>query len=241
MLEVVCVPVLQDNYVWLIHDAHSGEVAAVDPAVEQPVLSAAAELGWNITQIWNTHWHPDHCGGNEGIKAEAACVVHAPAVECDRIPVVDRPLVDGDQLTLGRSDVAVLAVPGHTLGHVAYYLPKHGVVFTGDTLFAAGCGRVFEGTAEQMWSSLRRLMALPGDTLIYAAHEYTMSNLRFAQLVEPRNEAILYRLKETAGLRETGRPSLPTTITKERLTNPFCRAENVEAFARIRRQKDMFR
>jgi hydroxyacylglutathione hydrolase len=241
MLDVVCIPVLQDNYVWLIHDDQSGEVAAVDPAVDQPVLTAAAELGWNITQIWNTHWHPDHCDGNAGIKEDSACVVHAPAAERDRIPVVDRPVGDGDVFNLGHSGVAVLAVPGHTLGHVAYYLPKHGVVFTGDTLFAAGCGRVLEGTAEQMWSSLRKLMALPGDTLIYAAHEYTMSNLRFAQLAEPGNHAILYRLQETSQLRDAGRPSLPTTVTKERLTNPFCRAENVEAFARIRRQKDMFR
>lgn len=241
MLDVVCIPVLQDNYVWLVRDDQSGEVAAIDPATDQPVLAAAAELGWAVTQIWNTHWHPDHCEGNAGIKSAADCAVHAPLEERSRIPAVDRTVGDGDVFKLGSNRVAVIGVPGHTLGHVAYYVPNSGVVFTGDTLFAAGCGRVLEGTADQMYSSLRRLMELPGETLVYAAHEYTMNNLRFAQLAEPGNEAILYRLQETAGTVGSGRPSLPTTVAREGLTNPFCRAGSAEAFARIRRQKDMFR
>lgn len=168
-LEIARVPVLNDNYVWLMHDAASDETVVIDPAVAEPVLTAAAERGWTITQIWNTHWHPDHIGGNAAIKAATGCTVTGPAAEAAKIDTLDRPVKEGDIATIGGLRAEVWDVPAHTAGHIAYYLPSAGVIFVGDTLFAMGCGRLFEGTAEQMFANMQRLAQLDGETRAYCA------------------------------------------------------------------------
>ena len=190
MVEIVRIPALGDNYIWLVHDAASGETMVVDPAVADPVLGEAEMRGWTITQIWNTHWHPDHTGGNSAIKAATGALVTGPAAEAARIPTLDRRVGEGDRVELGPLEAQVLEVPAHTAGHIAFHLPSEEVVFVGDTLFAMGCGRLFEGTAEQMHANLQRFAAFPPETQIYCAHEYTLSNGRFALHAEPGNQAI---------------------------------------------------
>ncbi len=239
-LEIVCVPVLADNYVWLLHDGASGETVVVDPAVADPVLDAAAARGWTISQIWNTHWHGDHIGGNAAIKAATGCTVTGPAREAAKIDTLDVPVGEGDSATLGGLRAAIWDVPAHTAGHIAYHLPEAGVIFVGDTLFAMGCGRLFEGTAEQMFANMRRLAALDGATRAYCAHEYTLSNGRFAQAMEPDNADIARRMDEVQAIRDRGEPTVPTTIALERATNPFMRAESVAELARLRAAKDNF-
>jgi hydroxyacylglutathione hydrolase len=170
-VEIVRIPVLSDNYVWLMHDAASGETVVIDPAVAEPVLEAAAERGWRITQIWNTHWHPDHVGGNAEIKAATNCSISGPTAEAERIPTLDHKVTGGDQVKIGKITADVIDVPAHTAGHIAYHLPSEKTVFVGDTLFAMGCGRLFEGTAEQMFDNMQRLAALPDETAVYCAHE----------------------------------------------------------------------
>jgi len=239
-MEIVAVPVLTDNYVWLIHNDETGETAAVDPSVSEPVLDAAAARGWSVTQVLNTHWHPDHTGGNEGIKAATGCTITAPA-EAKRVSQVDRVVVEGDRVTVAGAECAVWEIPAHTAGHIAYYFEDEGMIFVGDTMFAMGCGRLFEGTAEQMYSNLQRIAALPGDIQIYCGHEYTLANARFAAHAEPQNEAVSARLDQVKGLRDRGLITLPTTVAEERGTNPFVRASNVAEFARLRAEKDSFR
>lgn len=241
MLEVVQVAVLSDNYVYLVHDAASGETAVVDPAVAEPVLEAAAARGWRITQILNTHWHPDHVGANAAIKAATGCTITGPAGEEAKIPGIDRAVREGDTVAIGAETGRVIDVPGHTAGHNAYHFASSGLLFCGDTLFAMGCGRLFEGTPEQMVRSLGKLMALPDDTLVYCAHEYTASNGRFALTVEPDNAALQARMAEVVAAREAGRPTVPSTIGLERATNPFTRAADVADFAARRAAKDSFR
>lgn len=240
MIEIVCVPVLNDNYVWLVHDPESRETVAVDPAVAEPVLEAAARRGWTITQIWNTHWHPDHIGGNAGIRAATACRIAGPAAEAAKIPALDVAVREGDSVRLGRLRADVWEVPAHTAGHIAYHLPEAGVIFVGDTLFAMGCGRLFEGTAEQMFANMRRLAALDDDTRAYCAHEYTASNGRFALSVEPDNADIAARMDAVTAMRERGEPTVPTTIALERATNPFMRAKDAADLAQLRAAKDSF-
>ncbi len=240
-LEIARIPVLSDNYVWLVHEPGSGETAVVDPAVAEPVLAEAEARGWRITQIWNTHWHPDHTGGNAAIKAATGALVTGPAAEAARIPTLDRQVREGDRLTLGPVEAEVLEVPAHTAGHIAYHLPSEEVVFVGDTLFAMGCGRLFEGTAEQMHSNLRRLAALPPETRAYCAHEYTLSNGRFAVTVEPGNEALARRMAGVEAARAAGEATVPTTIALELATNPFMRASSAAELAELRRAKDNFR
>lgn len=241
MLEIVRLPVLSDNYVWLAHESGSGETVVVDPAVAEPVLAEAGRRGWQITQIWNTHWHPDHTGGNAEIKAATSCTITAPRAEAARIPTMDRGVGEGDTVMLGSLTADVLAVPAHTAGHIAYHLAPEHVVFVGDTLFAMGCGRLFEGTAEQMYGNLQRLAALPPDTLVYCAHEYTLSNGRFALTVEPENEALRARMVRVEADRAVDVPTVPTTIGDERATNVFMRAQSVAQFAARREAKDVFR
>ncbi|KQX19636.1 MULTISPECIES: hydroxyacylglutathione hydrolase [unclassified Sphingomonas] len=241
MLEVVGVPVLADNYVWLMHDAASRETVVVDPAVDAPVLAAAALRGWRISQIWNTHWHDDHVGGNTGIKAATGCRIIAPDDPEHPIPGVDRIVGEGDRVGIGAFEGHVLSTPGHTKVHLTYHLPDAAILFTGDTLFALGCGRLFEGTAEQMFANMRRLAALPPDTAVYCAHEYTQSNARFAVTVEPDNATLAERSLAIDAARAAGRPTVPTTIAAERDTNPFLRAATVAAFASRRAAKDVFR
>lgn len=239
-LEVVRIPVLSDNYVWLAHDAASGETAVIDPAVAQPVLDAAAARGWTISQIWNTHWHPDHTGGNAEIKAATGCTITGPAAEADRIPTLDVHVAGGDMVTLGDYRAAVIDVPAHTAGHIAYHLPDAETLFIGDTLFAMGCGRLFEGTAAQMYANMRVLETLPDATQVYCAHEYTLSNARWAVTAEPDNVALAERLVAVEAMRERGDPTVPTSIGAERATNPFLRAASVEEFAARRAAKDAF-
>jgi hydroxyacylglutathione hydrolase len=241
MIEIVRVPVLSDNYVWLAHEPQSGETAVVDPAVAEPVLAAAAARGWTISQIWNTHWHPDHTGGNAAIKAATGALITGPAAEAARIPTLDRQVGEGGRVALGGAEAHVLEVPAHTAGHIAYHLPDEDVIFVGDTLFAMGCGRLFEGTAEQMHANLQRLSTLPPQTRVYCAHEYTLSNARFAVTVEPENAALVRRLAEVEAARGAGEATVPTTIALEQATNPFMRAASVEAFAERRAGKDNFR
>lgn len=239
MLEIVAVPAFADNYLWLVHDEASGETAVVDPGDAAPVLAAAAERGWTITQVWNTHWHPDHTGGNVAIKEAAGARVSGPAGE--NIPGRDVALREGDEVRLGNHVGRVIEVPGHTLGHIALIFDEDRVAFVGDTLFAMGCGRLFEGTPEQMYRSLQRLTALPAETRLYCAHEYTLSNARFAKQAYVGHTAIADRLAEVEQLRESGKMTVPTTVAEELATNPFVLAPNVEEFAKLRRDKDSFR
>jgi hydroxyacylglutathione hydrolase len=237
-LEIVRIPVLSDNYVWLVHEPESGETMVVDPAVAAPVLVEAEQRGWKITQIWNTHWHPDHTGGNAEIKAATGCTITGPAAEFARIPTLDLQVKSGDVVKLGAVEAKVIEVPAHTAGHIAYHFADEDVAFVGDTLFAMGCGRLFEGTAEQMYANMRKLEALGDATAIYCAHEYTLSNGRFALTVEPDNLALIERVNEVTAMRERGEATVPTSIALERATNPFMRAASVEELASRRTAKD---
>jgi hydroxyacylglutathione hydrolase len=239
MLEIIPVPAFSDNYIWLFHDGASGETAVVDPGDAAPVLAEAGRRGWAISQVWNTHWHPDHTGGNLGVKEATGARISGPGAET--IPGRDVALAEGDEIQLGEHRGRVIEVPGHTRGHIALLFDEDGVAFVGDTLFAMGCGRLFEGTPQQMYRSLQRLAELPGDSRLYCAHEYTLSNARFAAHAEPGNAAIAERLAEVERLRDAGEITLPTTVAQECLTNPFVRAADWAEFARLRSAKDSFR
>ncbi|HEX8620685.1 MAG TPA: hydroxyacylglutathione hydrolase [Allosphingosinicella sp.] len=240
MLDIVPVPVLSDNYVWLVHEAESGETVAVDPSVAEPVLAEASARGWRITQVWNTHWHPDHTGGNDSIRDATGCTITGPR-EAERVSRMDRVVAGGDRARIGSIEAELIDIPAHTAGHVAFHLPAEAVAFTGDTLFAMGCGRLFEGDAAQMHDNLQRLAALPPETRIYCGHEYTLANGVFALTVEPDNEALARRVEEVRAARERGEVTLPTTIALELATNPFMRASSAAELARRRRAKDEFR
>jgi hydroxyacylglutathione hydrolase len=239
MLEIVAVPAFTDNYIWLVHDADSGETAVVDPGDAAPPLAEAERRGWTITQVWNTHWHPDHTGGNLAVKQAAGCTVSGPAAET--IQGRDVALAEGSALRIGGHHGRVVEIPGHTLGHVALVFDEARVAFVGDTLFAMGCGRLFEGTAEQMYASLTRLASLPEDTALYCGHEYTLANAKFAAHAEPGNAAIAERLERVEQMRSAGQITLPTTVAEERATNPFVRASDCKQFAQLRAEKDSFR
>ena len=240
MLEIIRIPVLSDNYVWLVHEPESRETMVVDPAVAEPVLAEAEKRGWTITQIWNTHWHPDHTGGNAAIKEATGCHITGPEAERERIPTLDTMVKGGDTVALGAVTAEVIDVPAHTAGHIAFHIPSEKVAFVGDTLFAMGCGRLFEGTAAQMYDNMRKLEALPDATKIYCAHEYTQSNGEYALAAEPDNLAIKERMAEVLTLRERGEATVPTTIRQERATNPFMRADSVAELAARRQAKDNF-
>lgn len=238
-MEIVPVPAFTDNYIWLVHDEASGETAVVDPGDAAPVLAEAERRGWTITQIWNTHWHPDHTGGNLALKEATGANISGPA--SGRIAGRDVALSEGDELHIGEHVARVIEVPGHTLDHIALIFDNEKIAFVGDTLFAMGCGRLFEGTPEQMYRSLGRLSELPEDMRLYCAHEYTLANAQFAVHAEPQNQAIFDRLDTVKTLRDQAQITLPTTVAQERGTNPFVRASNVEEFARLRAEKDSFR
>jgi hydroxyacylglutathione hydrolase len=238
-MEIVPVPAFSDNYIWLVHDEASGETAVVDPGDAAPALREADARGWTIGQVWNTHWHPDHTGGNLRVKEATGARISGPASET--IPGVDVPLGEGDEVRIGKHVGRVIEVPGHTLGHIALVFDAERVAFVGDTLFAMGCGRLFEGTPEQMYASLQRIVALPTETRLYCAHEYTLSNARFAVQAEPDNSAIAERLKQVEHLRAAGEITLPTTVAEERETNSFVRVPTWQQFAELRTAKDSFR
>jgi hydroxyacylglutathione hydrolase len=238
-MEIVAVPAFTDNYIWILHDEASGETAVVDPGDAAPALAEATRRGWAITQVWNTHHHWDHSGGNLAMKEATGCTISGPAAE--DIRGRDVPLSEGSEIRIGEHVGRVMEIPGHTRGHVALVLDEDRIAFVGDTLFAMGCGRLFEGTAQQMHRSLQRIADLPTDTALYCGHEYTLANARFARHAEPENNAISARLKEVEGLREAGQITLPTSVAQERETNPFVRATNWEEFARLRTEKDSFR
>ena len=251
-LEIYQFPCLSDNYGFLVHDSESGETACIDTPETAPILAALEKTGWTLTQIWNTHHHYDHAGNNEEIKRITGCTITGPAGEADKIPAIDRAVDDGDTVMLGAHEAHVLNVGGHTLGHIAFHIEGH--AFVGDSLFALGCGRVFEGTMAQMWESLQKLNALPDGTQIYCAHEYTTSNAAFAVTIDPDNEALSQRVAEISALRAANKPTVPTEIALERATNPFLRATDanvqarlnmsgapaVDVFAEIRARKDSF-
>jgi hydroxyacylglutathione hydrolase len=238
-MEIVAVPAFSDNYLWLVHDQASGETAVVDPGDAAPVLAEAEKRGWTITQVWNTHWHPDHTGGNVAVKQATGARISGPGAE--NIPGRDVALKEGDEVRLGSHVGRVIEVPGHTVGHIALIFDQENVAFVGDTLFAMGCGRLFEGTPEQMYRSLQRLTALSPETQLYCAHEYTLSNARFAAHADPNDAAVAARLAEVDEQRSRGERTVPTTVAQERETNPFVRATDALEFARLRRAKDSFR
>jgi hydroxyacylglutathione hydrolase len=250
-LDIRQFPCLSDNYGFLVRDAASGKTACVDTPDAAAILKALEAAGWRLDFVLNTHWHPDHAGGNEELKAKTGCVIVGPA-EVRRIAPLDREVGGGDVVELGQTRFQVIETGGHTLGHIAYYDPADHVAFVGDTLFALGCGRLFEGKPEQMWASLSRLAALPDDTRVYCAHEYTASNARFALSVDP-DPALKARADQVFAARERGEATVPTTIGLEKSTNPFLRAPllaarvgkagapDYEAFAAVRAAKDAFR
>ncbi|HVJ52631.1 MAG TPA: hydroxyacylglutathione hydrolase [Aliidongia sp.] len=254
MLDIRLLPLLTDNYGYLLHDPASGEAAIVDPSEPEPVLAALAETGWTLKHILNTHHHGDHIGGNAALKAATGARIAGPAADRHRIPDLDIGLADGDTYRVGTRTLRTIEVPGHTSGHIALMFDEDRALFCGDTLFALGCGRMFEGTPQQMWRSLSTLRALPEETRVYCGHEYTQSNCRFAVTIEPGNQALAERAEEIARLRAEGRPTIPSTIGLERRTNPFLRADvpevqaaigmegadPVAVFAELRRRKDSF-
>ncbi|CAI8772051.1 hydroxyacylglutathione hydrolase [Methylococcus capsulatus] len=255
MLEILQIPVLEDNYVYLLHEPGSGATAAVDPAVAGPVLEALDARGWRLGHVLNTHHHGDHVGGNLELKAATGCTIVGAAGDRHRIPGIDVALKDGEEFRLGSASARMLDVPGHTSGHVAFWFEDDAALFCGDTLFALGCGRLFEGSAEQMWRSLERLRALPAETKVFCAHEYTQANARFAVTIEPGNVALRERVERVEALRREGAATVPSILSEELATNPFLRPESpeirarlglpgvpeVEVFAEIRRRKDVFR
>ena len=252
MITVHQFPCLDDNYGFLVHDTVSGETACIDTPDADEYLRQAAAKGWKITAIWNTHWHPDHAGGNEAIKAATGCTVTAPADDAGKIAGVDRTVDQGDTVSLGAFTAQVINVGGHTMGHIAYYLPEAGVAFVGDALFALGCGRMFEGTAPQFWASLSRLKELPEQTICYCAHEYTASNARFAVHADPENAALADYAADIAKARAADQPTVPFMLKRELETNPFLRADDaalqarwgggdaVSTFAALREAKNSF-
>ncbi len=247
-------PCLSDNYGVLIHDPDSGQTAAIDAPEEGPVTAALAEAGWTLSHIFVTHHHFDHVGGIAALKAACGCTVIGPRGEADKIDGLDETVGDGDSFTFGGKSVQVIETPGHTLGQVAYWIEDEAVAFTGDTLFALGCGRVFEGTPQMMWASLEKLRALPPETRIYCGHEYTLANGKFAVTVDPDNAELAARLAEIEALRAADKPTLPTTMDLELKTNPFLRPDDPgvqaavgmvgaaadQVFAEIRSRKDNF-
>ena len=254
-LEIRLLPLRDDNYAYLMRDESDGTVAVVDPSDAEPVLTALETIGWKPAIILNTHHHDDHTAGNQGIAKVTGATVLAPESERAKIAHTDRGLADGESFTIGGTSFTSIETPGHTLGQLSYYSAEAKALFSGDTLFSLGCGRVFEGTPQQMWTSLLKLRALPDDTLIYCGHEYTKSNCKFALSIEPENAALQARAAEIDRLRAEGKPTVPTTIGQEKATNPFFRADDpgvqaslgmtgadpAEVFARLRAGKDTFR
>lgn len=254
MLDILQIPVLNDNYIYMLHDSVSLETAVIDPALEQPVLDVLAEKGWQLSFILNTHHHWDHVGANLALKQHTGCKVIAAASDRERIPGIDVGVEQGDVFSLGQHQALVLVTPGHTSGHVVYYFAGDQALFCGDTLFVMGCGRLFEGTPGQMYKSLQTLKALPPSTRVYCTHEYTLANAEFALSVEPDNSDLQQKFLAVAELRAINKPTVPSTIAEEIATNPFFRVDSINiqkelglvgaaadvVFAALRQRKDSF-
>lgn len=230
---IVLLPCLADNYCVLLHAPSTGETTAIDAPHADTIKAALAARGWRLSDILVTHHHNDHTGGCQALKDHYGCTITGPQSELERIASLSRAVSESTALTFDGQPVRVLETPGHTLGHVCYYFPALGIAFTGDTLFALGCGRLFEGDAASMLASLQKITALPDDTQIYCGHEYTLSNARFALSVEPENQALAKRFKEIEAMRAAGQPTLPTTIALEKATNPFLRTHSPNIRARL--------
>jgi hydroxyacylglutathione hydrolase len=253
-LEIELVPCLRDNYAYLLRNAADGICAVVDPSEAYPVRAALESRNWRLSHILNTHHHPDHTGGNAELKREYGAEVIGPEKDRVRIPALDRGVVEGADFRLGSRHVRVLEIPAHTRAHIAFVFDEDNAVFTGDTLFAMGCGRLFEGTPEMMWRSLSKLMGLDDSMRVYCGHEYTLNNGRFALTLEPGNADLQARMREVETLRASDAPTIPSTIGLERKTNPFLRphsteirrtlnmvgASDVDVFAEMRARKDRF-
>ena len=254
MLKILQIPVLTDNYIYLIHDLDSQKTAVVDPAIADSVLDALKNQGWKLDYIFNTHHHSDHIGGNLELKTRTGCKIVAAEKDCYRIPDVDIKVNDGDSFQFGQHLISIIETLGHTSGHIVYYFAEDDLLFCGDTLFVMGCGRLFEGTAQQMWESLQKLKKLPEATKVYCAHEYSLSNGRFALSVESDNPILQTRMTNIKQLRADNLPTVPSTIGEELATNPFFREQSlsiqkhlkmtdktpVEVFAAVRKLKDSF-
>jgi hydroxyacylglutathione hydrolase len=251
MLTVHQFPCLSDNYGFLIHDPASGETAAIDTPDGAEYLRQAEAKGWTITHIWNTHWHPDHAGGNKDIVAATGAKIIAPK-EVEKLSEIDHIVAHGDSVTLGEFRADVIDVSGHTNGHIAFHIPQADVAFVGDAVFALGCGRMFEGEPKQFWDSLSRIKALPADTTLYCAHEYTAANAEFAIHADPDNAALQSYVEEITAKRSRDEWTVPTQLDRELATNPFLRADDPalmakwggnsphETFAALRSAKDNF-
>ncbi len=253
-IEIRQFPCLSDNYGFLVHDRESGLTATIDTPDPEAINRALAAEGWRLDYILNTHHHFDHAGGNLALKDKWGCEIIGPRGEAARIPGLDRSVGEGDIVELGLSRARVHDTPGHTAGHVIYHFPDDGAAFVGDTIFAMGCGRLFEGTPEQMWASLSKIAALPPETKLYCAHEYTKANADFALSADPDNAALKQRAADVADARAQNLPTVPTTVALELATNPFLRARDehlqanlgmtgadpVAVFAETRRRKDNF-
>ena len=242
---------LSDNYGFLLHDPDSGETVAIDTPDGDRYLEEAEAKRWTITQIWNTHWHPDHAGGNETVAKATGAKIVAPA-EVAKLSAIDTEIKHGDTVSIGSHEARVIDVSGHTNGHIAYHLPQDDIAFVGDSVFALGCGRMFEGEAGQFWESLQRIKALPPETTLYCAHEYTAANAKFALHADPDNAALQAYAAEIAAKRERGEPTVPMGLARDLETNPFLRADDAdmqarwgggsaaETFAALRKAKDGF-
>jgi hydroxyacylglutathione hydrolase len=253
-LQLVTIPCLKDNYAYLIRDAETGAVAVIDVPDAAPILAALAERSWALTDILITHHHWDHIDGVEALRTATGARVWGAAADAHRLPPLDHALAPGDPVTKGSQTGQVFDVSGHTVGHIAFYFPDSALLFTADSLMAAGCGRLFEGTPDMMWASLSRLAALPPETIVCSGHEYTASNIRFALSLEPGNPALILRSEKVDAARSAGRPTVPSTLSEELATNPFLRASlpqlksavglpaasDAQVFAEIRARKDRF-
>jgi hydroxyacylglutathione hydrolase len=254
-LEIYQFPCLSDNYGVLVHDPASGDTAAIDAPEAAAVFEALKATGWHLTHLLNTHHHGDHTAGNLDVKTDTGCVIVGPRAEAGKIPGIDVQVGDGDVYEFGGETIRVFDTPGHTAGHITYFLPENKIAFVGDTIFALGCGRVIEGTMAMMWASLKKLIdALPADTMIYCGHEYTQANAKFALSVDPDNTALKARSREIDDLRAKGKPTVPSNFGLELETNPFLRADDAglqavigmaggdpaSVFAEIRTRKDNF-
>ncbi|HLH98228.1 MAG TPA: hydroxyacylglutathione hydrolase [Xanthobacteraceae bacterium] len=245
---------LRDNFGVLLHDPSSGVTAAIDAPEAAPIEAALREKGWRLTDILVTHHHHDHTGGIEELKERHRCRIVAPDAEADGIPEVDETVREGDTVRVGGLEARVIATPGHTAGHISYFLPAEKLVFVGDTLFSIGCGRVIEGTPEMMWESLLKLRALPDDTRIYCGHEYTQANIRFAKTIESNNAALAQRERQVERLSAERKPTIPSLMGEEKAANVFLRADNADVarsvglagapawqvFAEVRARKNKF-